>query len=90
MNRAQRRKFQRDQKHRPIQEPNEAPEQPDFSHVPLATLCQSIQLLILELYSRGYPVYDFDNKQKFVQGIQIIQNKVYFLAAEEDKDDGKI
>lgn len=60
------------------------PEQPDFSSVPLATMCQSIQLLINELYNRGYPVYDFDNKQKHIQGIQIIQNKVYFLAAKEE------
>ena len=86
MNRLQRRKFKRDQKHKPIP----APEQPDFSHVPLATMCQSIQLLINELYSRGYPLYDFDNKKKFIQGIQIIKNKVYFLAAEEGKDDGEI
>ena len=62
---------------------------PDFSTVPLATMCQSIQLLINELFSRGYPVYDFDNKTKFVQGIQIIQGKVFFLAAEEVKDHEK-
>ena len=67
-----------------------APKQPDFSGVPLATVCQSIQMLVNELYRRGYPVYDFDNKDKFVQGIQIIQGKVYFLvAAEEDDNDGK-
>lgn len=66
------------------------PSQPDFSGVPLATVCQSIQLLINELQSRGYPVYDFDNKKKYVQGIQIIQNKVYFLAAEEESDNEKM
>lgn len=66
------------------------PEQPDFSGVPLATMCQSIQLLINELYNRGYPVYDFDHKEKFVQMIQIIQGKVYFLAAEEDFQHEKV
>lgn len=94
MNRAQRRKLQRDQKNKNIynfsgQTAAIAPEQPDFSGVPLATVCQSIQLLINELWSRGYPVYDFDNKQKYVQGIQIIQGKVFFLAAEGESDNEK-
>lgn len=83
MNRAQRRKSQRDQRNKFFSKQAAEPSQPDFSNVPLATMCQSIQLLINELHSRGYPVYDFDNKTKFVQGIQIIQGKVYFLAAEE-------
>lgn len=63
-------------------------EQPDFSGVPIVTLCQGIQLLIKELRNRGYPVYDFDHKEKFVQGIQIIRDKVYFLVAKE-ADDGE-
>lgn len=85
MNRAQKRKFVREQKIKNISEQKAAvTEQPDFSAVPLATMCQSIQLLINELQRRGFPVYDWDNKKKFVQGIQIIQGKVYFLAAEED------
>lgn len=84
MNRAQRRKSQREQRNKNFfKQAAVEPEQPDFSNVPLATMCQSIQLLINELHSRGYPVYDFDNKTKFVQGIHIIQGKVYFLAAEE-------
>ena len=60
--------------------------EPDFSEVPLATVCQSIQLLINELCRRGVRVYDFDNKNKCVEQIQIIQGKVYFLAAEEIAD----
>ena len=83
MNRAQRRKSQRDQRNKNFSKQAAASE-PDFSNVPLATMCQSIQLLINELHSRGYPVYDFDNKTKSIQGIQIIQGKVFFLAAEED------
>ena len=85
MNRAQKRKFVKEQKIKrfPEQKPV-ATEQADFSSVPLATMCQSIQLLINELQRRGFPVYDFDHKTKCVQGIQIIQGKVYFLAAEED------
>lgn len=61
-------------------------EEPDFSEVPSATVCQSIQLLINELCRRGIRVYDFDNKNKCVEQIQIIQGKVYFLAAEEIAD----
>ena len=94
MNRAQRRKLNKGQRmgtNVPLQQavprmPRSVatePEQADFSSVPLATMCQSIQLLINELQGRGFPIYDFDNKTKFVQGIQIIQGKVYFLAAEE-------
>lgn len=77
MNRAQRRRLNK------IRQFPAEDVQPDFSTVPLATVCQSIQLLINELRNRGYPVYDFDNKEKSVQGIQIIRDKVYFLAAEE-------
>ena len=94
MNRAQRRKLNKLPTNKTfvpmpkVKEPKQ--EQADFSNVPLATMCQSIQLLINELHSRGYPVYDFDNKTKFVQGIQIIQGKVYFLAAEEDLDHEEI
>lgn len=91
MNRAQRRKLQKDQRKKNFSgQAAVDTEQPDFSNVPLATMCQSIQLLINELHSRGYPVYDFDNKTKFIQGIQIIQGKVYFLAAEEEQDNEKI
>lgn len=86
MNRAQRRKMERDRKAGKNLQAQEA----DFSSVPLATMCQSIQLLINELYERGYPVYDFDNKDKFIQGIQIIQGKVYFLAAKEVTDHEKV
>lgn len=96
MNRAERRKFKKDQEHKVAPErvvkgtavmshyAKYCTKQPDFSSVPLATMCQSIQLLISELNRRGYPVYDFDNKEKFIQGIQIIHGKVYFLAAKED------
>lgn len=102
MNRAQRRKTQKEQRHKNffgraaadtdkkngcvLRPAAVAQEQPDFSGVPLATMCQSIQLLINELYRRGYPVYDFDNKKKHIQGLQIIQGKVYFLAAKEAVD----
>ena len=91
MNRAQRRNLKKDQRKKTFpRQAAAASEQPDFSGVPLATVCQSIQLLINELQRRGFPVYDFDNKDKFVQGIQIIQGKVYFLAAKEDVDHDKV
>lgn len=54
-----------------------------FSGVPLVTMCQSIQLLINEMQDRGFPIYDFDHKTKSLRQIQIIGEKVYFLAAEE-------
>lgn len=93
MNRAHRRKnkksnkgsvlnFPKKKMYVPKKQP-EAPEQPDFSAVPLATMCQSIQLLVNELYERGYPLYDYDQKDRSLQQIQIIQGKVYFLAAKE-------
>lgn len=59
--------------------------EPDFSEVPLATICQSIQLLIDELRKRGYPMYDYDNKEKSIQLIQILQGRVFFMAAEEEQ-----
>lgn len=91
MNRAKKRKLHKDQGSKHFSRHTKAAtEQPDFSSVPLATMCQSIQLLINELYRRGFPVYDFDNKDKFIQGIQIIQGKVYFLAAKEDSDHEKV
>lgn len=83
MNRAKRRRIQKEQKKNGPCRVETTTEQPDFSSVPLATMCQSIQLLINELQRRGYPLYDFDNKKKYIQGIQIIQGKVFFLAAEE-------
>lgn len=87
MNRAQRRAAARcgKQNFRVVEEQNE---DPNFSEVPLATMCQSIQLLINELYGRGIKIYDFDNKDKCVQQIQIIQGNVYFLAAKEDEANG--
>ena len=82
MNRAHRRNLHKNQRKKKFSgQAAGDTEQPDFSGVPLATMCQSIQLLINELYGRGFPVYDFDNKTKFIQGIQIVQGKVYFLAA---------
>lgn len=58
---------------------------PDFSSVSLSDLCSSIQLLINEAIRRGCPIYDFDNKKKSLQQIQILGNKVYFFAAEEEQ-----
>lgn len=88
MNRARKRKLQRD---RNDGTPTKSVAgQADFSGVPLATMCQSIQLLINELYQRGYPVYDFDNKDKFIQGIQIIKGKVFFLAAKGEFEHEKV
>ena len=98
MNRSQRRKLMKGMRNfqpQNIPMPKVTPPKPaadgnpDFSDVPLVTVCQSIRLLINELRSRGYPVYDFDHKEKSVQSIQIIRDKVYFMAAEEAAIDGK-
>lgn len=59
-------------------------EKPDFSEVPNGTLCQSIQLLLDELRERGFPMYDFDHKERSLQQIQIIGGRIYFLAAPEE------
>lgn len=57
---------------------------PDFNSVPIPLMCQSIQMLIENLESRGYPVRDFDNKNKIVKQVGVIGGKVYFLASKED------
>ena len=75
-------------KHNKVSDSQRKIENP-FSNVPLETLCQSIWLLIEELQKRDNPIYDFDHKEKFVQRIKIIRNKIYFLAAEEKLTDGK-
>lgn len=59
----------------------------DFSGVPTVTVCRSIMLLIDELRRRGYPVYDFDHKDKSVQGMQIMGQKIYFFMAKEAADE---
>lgn len=96
MNRSQRRAMRRGKKNRAGIVPNrpansyEKQDRTDFSGIPLVTMCQSIQLLINELKERGIKVYDFDNKDKAVEQIQIIRGKVYFLAAREEESDGKV
>lgn len=60
---------------------------PDFSQSPTATLCQGMMLIINELNRRGQPVRDFDNKDKYIQGVQIIKNEVYFMAAGDIADE---
>lgn len=59
----------------------------DFDSVPVATMCQSIQMLIDNLANRGFPVHDWDNKDKTVKQIGFIGGKVYFLATKEGEDE---
>lgn len=68
---------------------NAAPEPTgeEFDEVPVATLCQSIEMLIDSLTRRGYPVTDFDDKEKTVKQVRFIGGKVYFLATKEDKNE---
>lgn len=47
------------------------------------TICESIMFLVNELASRGVRIYDFDNKDKYIQDIMCL-DKTYFLAAKED------
>ena len=58
----------------------------DFNLMPIPVMCQAIQSLIDNLESRGFPVYDFDNKDKTVKQIGMIGGKVYFLATKEKED----
>lgn len=57
----------------------------DFTSVPTATICSSIQLLVDELNRRGEPLHDFDDKEKILQQIRIL-DRPYFLAAKEEKE----
>lgn len=61
----------------------------DLSETPVASLCLGINYIMEELERRGKPIYDFDNKNKVVRQIQIIGDKVYFLAEEETGDHGQ-
>ena len=66
MNRSQRRAAMKNGKrNRATIVPNRTKKQEkaDFSDIPLATVCRSIQLLIDELKDRGIRIYDFDNKE---------------------------
>lgn len=55
-----------------------------FADVSTPTICQSILLLVTELMQRDMPLRDFDDKERFIQGIQIFGGKPYFLAAREN------
>lgn len=63
------------------------PENGDLSGTPLASLCLGINYIMKELERRGKPIHDFDNKTKVVRQIQILGDKVYFLAEEESRDE---
>lgn len=54
-----------------------------LNSVPVSLLCTSIEEIIKVLESRGYPVYDFDNKEKTVKQVRMIGGKVYFLVTQE-------
>lgn len=59
----------------------------EFDDVPVATICQSIEMLIENLTKRGYPVADFDDKDRTVKQVRFIGGKVYFLATKEVEND---
>lgn len=61
----------------------------EFDEVPVATMCQSIEMLIESLTRRGYPVIDFDNQNKTVKQVRFIGGKVYFLAADGKEDNNE-
>lgn len=82
MNRARRRKKGIQSEGRP-----QAAAEPDFDSVSVVTMCQSIQMLIDNLANRGFPVHDWDNKEKTVKQIGFIGGKVYFLATKEGEDE---
>ena len=60
---------------------------PNFDSVPIPTLCQSIQMIMDNMASRGFPVRDFDHKDKVVKQVGMIGGKVYFLATKEETND---
>lgn len=60
---------------------------PNFDAVPIPTLCQSIQMIMDNMASRGFLVRDFDHKDKVVKQVGMIGGKVYFLATKEESDD---
>lgn len=58
---------------------------PNFDAVPIPTLCESIQMIMDNMARRGFPIRDFDNKDKTVKQVGMIAGKVYFLAAKEEE-----
>lgn len=83
MNRARRRSNKAIRAVKAAPEPTGA----EFDEVPVATLCQSIEMLMESLTRRGYPVIDFDNPAKTVKQVRFIGGKVYFLAEEGGIDE---
>lgn len=80
LTRAQRRRLEKANRKQKIQSI-----EPDFSGESLVTICESIMLLIRELDNRGVHLNDFDNKDKYIQAIQIIKDKPYFMAAGDEQ-----
>lgn len=62
-------------------------EAPNFDAVPVPMMCESIQMLMDNLASRGILIRDFDNKDKVVKRVGMIGGKVYFLAVKEEHND---
>ena len=58
-------------------------EVPLFDSVPIPVLCNSIQMIMDNMASRGFPIRDFDNKDKTVKQVRMIGGRVYFLATKE-------
>ena len=73
MNREQRRRAARQKNFHSVAKPKNS-----FADATNQTLLESIGLLIEELQKRGQRVYDFDNKEKYLQGFKILNDKIYF------------
>ncbi|MBQ9699668.1 MAG: hypothetical protein IJV71_03515 [Lachnospiraceae bacterium] len=57
---------------------------PNFDAVPIPVLCQSINMIMENMANRGFPVRDFDHKDKVVKRVGMIGGKAYFLSTKED------
>lgn len=83
MNRTRRRVFEQKRKNAGVQ-----PKAPsDFSEMSDTLLCQSIQVLIDELKSRGIDIVDCDGKHRKLKQLFILRGQVYYFAEEDEQDE---
>lgn len=95
MNREDRRKFSKAvdvlrtlQKKYPNEDIIEMPG--ETKEIDNGSLCQGIMYAVNQLRERGYPLIDFDHKDRSLQQIQILGDKIFFYAApEEEHHDGE-
>jgi len=82
MNRTRRRFFEQKRRNAGAQ-----PEPSVFSEMSDTLVCQSIQVLIDELKSRGIDIVDCDGQRLKLKQLFILRGQVYYFAEEDEQDE---